>query len=243
METNVPPITPRLWERTMTLGQEPVLALSVRRPAFPEKGAFRRVERYFSRCSLLLREQWETVLYPRACQARRDDELFLPWRAALDYAVTYWESPLLSLRLEITHSDQLHRPRRWYVGETWDCAQGRPRLLSSFFPGNRRWRRQLTAQLVEQARQRVNSGETLLRPDCPETVRREFDPERFYLTGEGLALFYPMYLLGPYAEGVPVFTVPLSPTETAPPPGQAPPGGGSAPGWGSRRGTPAPAPP
>ncbi len=243
MEPNAPPVSPRLWERTLNLEEEPVLALSVRRPAFPEKGALRRVECYFSRCTLLLREQWERVLYKKLCQARREDETFLPWQAGLNYTVTYWEPPLLSLRLEITHSDQLHRPRLWYVGETWDCAQGRPRSLGSFFPKNRRWRQQLLTQLTEQARRRVASGETLLHPDCPETVRRQFDPDRFYLTGEGLALFYPMYLLGPYAEGIPVFTVPLSLTGTAPPPGRELPGGDTAPEGAHSGDTPAPAPP
>lgn len=240
MEPNAPPVTPRLWERTLKLGEEPVLKLSARRPAFSERGRLQRIERYFSRCALLLREQWETALYARACQARQDDELFLPWQASLDYTVTYWEAPVLSLRLEITHSDRLHRPQIWYVGETWDCAQGRPRPLRSFFPKQRRWRQRLLEQLTAQAEARIASGETLLRPDCPALMKRTFDSDRFYLTGQGLALFYPMYLLGPYAEGVPVFTVPI---ETTSPPNPTPPDGDNAPGGEPNSGTPAPAPP
>lgn len=239
MEPNAPPVTPKLWERTLKLGEEPMLTLSARRPTFPEKGALRRVERYFSRCALLLREQWEVTLYAKACQARQADELFLPWQAALDYTVTYWEAPLLSLRLEITHSDQLHRPQHWYVGETWDCAQGRPRSLRSFLPKGRRWRQQLLEQLTTQAESRIASGESLLNPDCPAVMKRAFDPDRFYLTEEGVALFYPMYLLGPYAEGIPVFTLPI---EKAPPPGQGLPGDDNAPSRAPEPDTPAPTP-
>ena len=40
---------------------------------------------------------------------------------------------------------------------------------------------------------------------------REFDPERFYCTPEGPVVFYPLYSVAPYAEGIPVF--PITPPE------------------------------
>ena len=205
------PVTPQAWKRVMKQEGEPVLTLSLRRPSFPENGKTERLERYFVRMAEQWQTHWETALFPRACQALSDareaSRPFEPWRAELDYTVTLWQPPLLSLYLDVTESDGTARPLRLRLGETWDCSTGYPRPLRSFFPtGEHRWRKKLLANLREQAAKRLASGESLLDPDCSQIMERTFDPERFYLTEEGPAVFYPLYVLGPYAEGIPVFT-------------------------------------
>jgi hypothetical protein len=207
------PLTEQIWRRTMKRSGTPVLELSLRRPAFPQVGKAERLERYFAAVAQQWRQRWETVLFPRAClaQAQAEEEgiPFRPWRAQLDYTVTLWEPPLLSLRLDAAEQGQADRPMLSCTGEVWDCATGYPRTLRSFFPTrDRRWRRKLLDALQAQAQARLASGESLLDPDCPQLLARAFDPARFYVTQEGLAIFYPLYVLGPYAEGIPVFTVP-----------------------------------
>lgn len=214
MDSSAPPVTPQLWKRVMRANNEPVLTLSIRRPAFPDKGKTRRIERYFAEVAQQWKARWETVLFPRACQALADareaGSSFIPWKAELDYTVTLWRSPLLSLRLDAAESGGTPRPLHIRAGETWDCACGYPRTLRSFFPAkDHRWRRELMNALYSQATERLNSGESLLDPDCAQIMGRAFAPERFYLTEEGLSIFYPLYVLGPYAEGIPVFTVSL----------------------------------
>ena len=54
----------------------------------------------------------------------------------------------------------------------------------------------------------MDSGCSLFDPDWPRLLRRSFDPERFYLTPEGIAVFFPLYAIAPYAEGIPVFLIP-----------------------------------
>ena len=208
------PAVPQEWEDTMTQDGEPVLELSIRRPSFPEEGKTRRLERYFAQVADQWKGRWVTVLFPRACQAladaRENSRPFTPWRAALDYTVTLWQPPLLSLRLDALESGGSPRPLRVCTGETWDCAKGYPRTLRSFFPVKpRRWRGKLLRELQAQAGKQLASGESLLDPDCAQTMARSFDPDRFYLTEDGLAVFYPLCVLGPYVEGIPVFTVPL----------------------------------
>ena len=60
-----------------------------------------------------------------------------------------------------------------------------------------------------QAEEQLNSGESLLDPNCAAIMERTFDPSQFYLTDHGFNIFYPLSTLGPYAEGIPVFTVPF----------------------------------
>lgn len=222
MDTSTPPITPQTWERVMKSDGLPVLSLSIRRPSFPDEGKLGRVDRYFAQMAQTWQERWETVLYPRACQAladaRSSSRPFSPWRAELDYTVTLWRPPLLSLRLDATETTVSSKPLLQRMGETWDCASGYPRPLRSFFPPKApRWRAGLLGSLKGQAEQRLASGESLLDPDCTRVMVRAFAPERFYLTEEGLAVFYPMYILGPYAEGIPVFTLPAAGWESSEP--------------------------
>jgi len=46
--------------------------------------------------------------------------------------------------------------------------------------------------------------------NAPQQVAQLFDPAHFYLTDEGLTLYFQMYDVAPYAAGVPTFTLPYS---------------------------------
>lgn len=215
MEPSTPPVTPQSWKRVMKSDGECVLTLSIRRPAFPEQGKTARMERYFAQIAQQWQARWEALLYPQACQAltdaRQAGKPFLPWQAGLDYTVTLWNAPLLSLRLDAVETGQTARPLQIRTGETWDCACGYPRTLRSFFPAKaRRWRKALLDSLRDQAARQLASGESLLDADCAQIMERAFDPDRFYLTEDGITIFYPLCVLGAYAEGIPVFTVPGS---------------------------------
>ena len=66
----------------------------------------------------------------------------------------------------------------------------------------------LLAELTAQSEARLQSGESFFYADAPARVRRFFSPQRFYLTGDSLAVFFPMLSLAPAAEGIPVFLLP-----------------------------------
>lgn len=225
MDSWAPPLTAQQFSRTMKQDGRPVLVFSIRRPAFPKRGKAKRLERYFSQLAQTWQTRWETVLYPQACQAltaeQEAEQPFSPWQAELNYTVTLWRPPVLSLRVEVTETGPYRRPLHTYIGETWDCSSGFPRTLRSFFPKkDRHWRKNVISALCAQAETQLASGESLLDPDCSRLIESAFDPSRFYLTAEGAAVFYPLYLLGPYAEGIPVFTLstPLMQTDSPPRP-------------------------
>lgn len=215
METSPLPFKIEGSSKTIKYKGDAVLTLSIRRPVFSDTGKMRRIEQYFSEVGNQWLHRWETVLFPAACQAKdltaETERIFLPWQTNMDFTVTLWKPPLLSLRIDVTERRETNHPLLFCTGETWDCTTGYPRTLRSFFPaGNHRWRKELLLNLREQVSARLSSGESLLDPDCSQLLARTFDPNRFYLTEEGIAIFYPLYTLGAYAEGIPVFHIPLS---------------------------------
>ena len=44
----------------------------------------------------------------------------------------------------------------------------------------------------------------------PQDLRRRFNSQNYYLTQEGLTVFFPMYAIAPSAEGIPAFTIPYA---------------------------------
>ncbi|MBO5340058.1 MAG: DUF3298 domain-containing protein [Oscillospiraceae bacterium] len=202
------------WE--LTLQGEPVLSCTLTWPELAGGGkGTAAINRYYRHAAGMWRSRWEREVFLHACldlaDRRARSRPFKPWQVQLTTHITLRTDELLSLWQEGTEQQGFERPLSLRRGDTWSVADGAPRTLASFFPGERRWKKRMLEQLERQARHRLEQGESLLDPDCPQRLKGAFDPQRFYLSAEGIQVFYPMYVLGPGAEGIPVFSIPLSP--------------------------------
>lgn len=201
------------WE--LKLEGEPVLSCVLTWPELTGGGrGVSAINRYYRHAAGIWKSRWEREVFLHACldlaDRRARSRPFKPWRAQLETHITLQTEELLSLWQEGTEQQGFERPINLRRGDTWSLADGGPRTLASFFGQERRWKRQVLEQVEQQVCRRLEQGETLLDPDCTRLLKKEFDSQRFYLTGEEVQLFYPMYVLGPGAEGIPVFSVPLS---------------------------------
>ena len=194
----------------MTLQGECVLRWELAWPEFTEGRRTRGAAAYYRRHTELWRRRWKRELYTLACldlaQRRAEGRPFRPWQGKLTTCITRQEDGLLSLWQEAEERWGFERPLVHRVGDTWSTTDGAPRTLASFFSGQRGWKRKLLEQVERQVEERIGSGLSLLDPDCAARLKREFDPRRFYVTERGIEVFYPLYTLGPGAEGVPVFS-------------------------------------
>lgn len=209
------PASPQQWERSLKSNGTVVLCCSIRRPTFPKPGKTRRIEHYFAQLAHLWQTRWETKLYRQAVQAfesQSERNPFQPWQATMDYQITYWNPPLLSIRIDIQEQKSTPYAASLCIGEVWDCSNGFPCSLRSFLPDKRcGWKRFLTERIKEQAQVLLASGESLLDTDRCPNIQQLLDPNRFYLTENGLVIFFPQCTLGSYGEGIPTFTIPVEP--------------------------------
>lgn len=209
-----PPVGAEAWKQTLKYEEEPMLSLALRWPTLPDTGAaLRRVDRCCRRTAGAWRDRWTGPLAREAAAAaaaaREQSRPIRPWEARLDFTITYRENGLLSLFWEAYEYTGGAHGTTVRFGDTWDLATGTPRSLWSFFPSRSRPKRQLLAAAREQICQRLATGESLYYDDWPRRLSADFSPDRFYLTeGDRLAFFYPLYTLAPYAEGLPVFSIP-----------------------------------
>lgn len=206
--------TERIWEAEGV----PVLCASACLPRPPEERqdrVSRRIRRYYSLQQRAFLRRCETVLLPQARQAARaalETSGPLPcFRAELSYQVTLERDGLWSLCTQLREQTD-HGPTqltRW--GDTWDLSTGYPVPLSHFFPQGTAWKKQALSAIREAMEAQERAGVARYREGWQRELRRRFNPRSFYLTDDGLCLFYAMYALGPAAEGIPSFTLPYGP--------------------------------
>ena len=96
-------------------------------------------------------------------------------------------------------------PRR---GDPWAWASAYPPPRPSLSPRRSGWKRQLLETVEAEVRQREAAGVSRYHEGVRRLLRRHFNPQSFYLTAEGLVVFYPMYAIAPAMEGIPTFLVP-----------------------------------
>lgn len=206
---------PLTSERTWTVEEIPVLTASVSLPA-PAEGAggavARRIRRYYqlqSRSFLRYCERWLLPEAEAEYRAALASSAPLPhFRAELEYRVTYNENGLWSLYTQSRERGSDGRTLLTRRGDTWDLTRGYPVPLKAFFPRRCGWKKTLVTAAETEVRRREAAGAARWNEDWRRALRRRFNPENFYLTGDGLAFFYPMYALASGVSGIPVFTVP-----------------------------------
>lgn len=199
------------WKRTLRWNEKAVLSYTLRCPKIMETNrATRRLSRYYRHVADEWKHRWEAQLYPAACQAAQDTSRpFQPWEATLTYEVTYHQDGLLSLYLDAYEWTGGAHGITLRTGDTWELSSGTPRALASFFPRGCRWKAETLRQVRAQIQARMDSGESVFFPEWSTLAASHFHPERFYLTTDGPAVFYPLYTIAPYVEGIPVFSLAL----------------------------------
>lgn len=207
---------PLTAERTWTVEEIPVLTASISLPT-PAEGserAARRIRRYYqlqSRSFLRYCERWLLPAAEAEYRAALASSAPLPsFRAELEYRITYNENGLWSLYTQSRERGADGRTLLTRRGDTWDLTSGYPVPLAAFFPRRSGWKRKLLAAAEAEIRRREAAGAARWNENWRRELRRRFNPENFYLTGDGLAFFYPMYALAPASAGIPVFTVPYA---------------------------------
>lgn len=211
MTQDLCPVTKECWFRTMKEADTPVLSIAIQRPAFPRMKNNRRLERYFTTLVQCWKSRWENELFQKAVNAfsqKTSRQPFLPWKAELNFDVTFWAYPIISLRIKIQEQTNIEPSPYILLGEVWDYSTGYPCSLRDILHKTaHRHIRELIIPVQNQAKQRMTSDDSLLDPNCISSLKKHFDSNRFFLAEDGIKLFYPLYTLGPYSEGIPEFTI------------------------------------
>jgi len=198
---------PGTYEEVFREGEAVLLTVRARWPRLEETcPGLRRVNRYYGELADRWRKRWAGPLLTRAKAAGRAPDA-PPWRATLDFTVTLLREDLLSLYWEAAEDTGGRRPRRMRQGDVWRLPEGVPVALRELLPQRRWWRGAVLEEVRRQIGERIRSGEAAFYEDWPGLASRKFSPGRFFLTGEGPVVFYPVESIAPAMEGFPSFSL------------------------------------
>ena len=201
-------------EREWTVDGIPVLTatVSLPRPAEDRSRAARRIRRFYqlqARSYLRYCENW---LFPwAAAEYRRALETSAPLpccTADLTHRVTCCQDGVWSLYTE-SRERMGGRTELLRRGDTWSLADGYPLPLAAFFPKREPVKRTLLALAAEEIAAQEAAGVARYHDKWRQQLRRSFNRENFFVTPEGLSIFWQMYAIAPAAEGIPTFTLPF----------------------------------
>lgn len=194
-------------EREWMVEGIPILRAEITLPQVDANGRFNRFYRLQARSYL---RYCENMLLPLAASELRsalETSAPLPSITAyLDFQITCQDDRFLSLYTQSRESGLPGPSLLTRRGDTWDRTADTMVPLEDFFP--RRERKQLLAAASAAIQRQEAAGLARYREDWRRQLRRCFNPRNYYLTERALTIFYPMYALGPAAEGIPTFTVP-----------------------------------
>lgn len=141
--------------------------------------------------------------------ANKNDFPFNNYEIFVVYYITYDKNMLLSLysdRYEYTGGAHGITRR---IAQTWDMNRGMLLNLNSLFKPGYNYRKVILDEITKQAKEKENEGEYFF-DDLEENLIKYFDPRNFYLSEDGLSIYYPLYTIAPYVAGIIVFTIPYS---------------------------------
>jgi hypothetical protein len=121
---------------------------------------------------------------------------------------TYCKKTIISLFYDIYEFTGGAHGNTVRSGNTWDMKRGTILRLESLFVNDYNYKPVMLKYIASEARRRQITGMAHYFDNLDENLNKYFDSKNYYLTDEGLAIFYPLYTIAPYSEGIQVFIIP-----------------------------------
>lgn len=153
-----------------------------------------------------------TSLYNQAISVYKESiENNFPIRAfeaIMEYTITYNDNCFLSLyneKYEYTGGAHGNTLRSSY---TWELCTGVNIYLHYFFTPTTDYTSLLTQEITKQAEANLIDNPGIYFEDYKNLIIDTFNPQSFYMSPEGITIYYQYYDIAPHSTGIVEFTIP-----------------------------------
>ncbi|MDD2418360.1 MAG: DUF3298 and DUF4163 domain-containing protein [Oscillospiraceae bacterium] len=207
-------ITMRETKQDFYFNRTTVLSLSISRPEVilvnnPRAQSLIN-RRYYTQANSFYRMA-STTMYRQAVRFYRESIRngfpFHPFEAVMNYDITFNKDCHLSSyydRYQYTGGAHGSTIR---ASDTFSLKTGRRLPLSHFFRSGFNYRGFLLGQIIKQADLNMQS-QPIYFENYRELIVQYFNPASYFLSPEGINIYYQQYEIAPYASGIIVFTIP-----------------------------------
>ncbi len=156
--------------------------------------------------------QFFTELYPAAVEwyleSSRNGYLFTPYEAEMSYTVTYNRRCAISLYFDSYQFTGGAHGNTVRTSDTWNLNKGTRMRLSDFFQAESDYHAYILEKIDARIAEMIAAGNDIFFGDPNELARDYFDEQNFYLTADGIVIYYGLYTVAPYASGIVEFLIP-----------------------------------
>lgn len=153
-------------------------------------------------------------LYPNAVKDLKNSKLnnffFAPYEAFMSYTVAMNQNCALSYYWDTytftggAHGTTLRK------SETYNYKNKRKTTLWDLFKSKAYGRRVVVDEIINQADISYQNNPGIYFENYQTLIRKNFNPENFYLTPQGVVVYFNQYEIAPYVTGIVEFLVPYS---------------------------------
>lgn len=140
---------------------------------------------------------------------RKNNVPFHTYTAMMTYEVTYNQKDFLSIYTDVYEFTGGAHGNTVRYADTFSLKYGRKMALSDFFNG-RGYQTVIFGSILAQISVQISRGTNDYFDDYQKNVFQYFSEKNFYLTPEGLTVFFPLYTIAPYSSGIVTFVIPYA---------------------------------
>lgn len=170
-----------------------------------------RFNEFYRQKATELKTYAENELYKMAVDsyefAKKNDYPIMQYELVLEYTVTYNEICVVSIYLDqYTFTGGAHG-NTVRSSQTWNLKNGDMLTLNELFNSNDNYIIDILKEINLQIANEISIGENYYFDNYSELLVQNFNPQSFYLTPLGVAIYYQQYDIAPYSSGIPTFVI------------------------------------
>lgn len=129
------------------------------------------------------------------------------FEAFVDYTITLNQNCLFSLYFDqYEYTGGAHGITLRY-SDSWNLQKEKRIMLGDLFPNHDNYKHDSITMIQEQIAKQIKQG-TFYFDHYHELVTQNFNENSFYLTPEGIVIYFQQYDIAPYSSGIMTFTIP-----------------------------------
>lgn len=168
----------------------------------------KRINRYYQHMNKQIIRYCKKKLLPQVIKSYKvsaeTGDIFNETQILSKAILTYNNNGILSIFTDISENSGFGNITVRF-GDVWNLAKGCPVPLSSFFPKSKNYKKLLKKFIIEQVRRLKERDLGIYFDNVRKNCSKHFSQDNYYITDEGLAIYYPMYTIAPRSEGIPTF--------------------------------------
>lgn len=140
--------------------------------------------------------------------SQKNDIPFNTFGLYMDYNVTYNQNCFLSIYFDNHEYTGGAHGGTIRSSETWELCSGMRIPLYSLFKPGTDYKLLLTGEIMKQAESYSRQNPGMYFEEYKSLIIKNFNEQSYYLTPEGLKIYYQQYDIGAYVIGIVEFTIP-----------------------------------